>query len=423
MFVDIAKIYVKAGDGGNGAVSFYREKYVAAGGPDGGDGGKGGNVVFRVDNNRNTLLDFKYRKKFVATPGENGGHKHCFGKDGKDVIITVPRGTLIKDAETGRLVKDMSDDEDFILCRGGRGGYGNDHFKSPTRQIPRFAKPGNPGQEMEVILELKLLADVGLVGFPNVGKSTLLSMVTAAQPKIANYHFTTLTPNLGVVGVGSDDSFVLADIPGIIEGASEGIGLGHDFLRHIDRCRLLIHMVDISGIEGRNPIEDFKIINEEMKSYSEQLASRPQIVVGNKCDIIQYPELVEEFKKHVEELGFDYYEISAATKNGVQKLMEMVSYKLKQLPPIVTFESEQIVFEETPRSEKTTEVRVEEGVYIVEGKWLVNLLAGINFDDRDSLAYFGRVLKASGVFEMLEEKGIEEGDTVSIYDFEFDYIK
>lgn len=424
MFVDIAKIYVKAGDGGPGAVAFHREKFVAAGGPDGGDGGKGGNVVFVVDNNKNTLLDFRYKRKYVAENGEKGGQKRCFGKDGKDIIIKVPRGTLIKDKETGRLIKDMSDDEPFIVCRGGKGGWGNAHFATPTRQVPRFAKPGIPGQEKELILELKLLADVGLVGFPNVGKSTLLSMVSAARPKIANYHFTTLEPNLGVVSVPNGESYVLADIPGIIEGASEGVGLGHDFLRHIDRCRLLIHVVDISSIEGRDPVEDFEVINQEMASYSEHLATRPQIVAGNKADIIQDEEKAQAFRAYIQEKGYRYFEISAASRQGVDELMNAVAEELSKLPPVITYESEPepVELAEDPSSREIT-IRAEDHAYFVEGKWLLQLIGSINFGDRESLQYFQRTLKNTGVIEKLEAAGCGEGDTVVIYDIEFDFVK
>ena len=299
MFIDIAKIYIKSGDGGNGAVAFHREKYVAAGGPDGGDGGKGGSIIFEADSNMNTLMDFRYKRKYVARSGENGGKNKCSGANADDLIIKVPRGTLIKDAATGLIIKDMSDCERFVAAKGGNGGWGNQHFATPTRQIPRFAKPGEPGEEREIQLELKLIADVGLIGFPNVGKSTFLSVVSAAKPKIANYHFTTLVPNLGVVNAYEDKSFVLADIPGLIEGAAEGVGLGTSFLRHVDRCRLLIHVVDISQSEGRNPIEDFDAINKELKNHSQRLASLPQIVVGNKADITSDRGIVEQFEKYV----------------------------------------------------------------------------------------------------------------------------
>ena len=319
MFIDIAKIKIVSGKGGDGKVGFHREKYVAAGGPDGGDGGRGGSVIFKVDDNLSTLLDFRYKKKYVAAPGEPGGGKRCKGKDGADLIIRVPRGTIIRDQKTGQVMKDMSDSEPFVAAKGGNGGWGNTHFATPTRQAPRFAKPGLPGVERDIILELKLLADVGLVGFPNVGKSTLLSMVSAARPKIANYHFTTLVPNLGVVSVGEEQNFVMADIPGIIEGASEGAGLGHDFLRHIDRCRLLLHLVDAAGSEGRDPIDDIEKINAELAGYSEFLAARPQIIVANKTDLLgDDREPVEKIRKYAEERGFLFAELSAATNQGVK---------------------------------------------------------------------------------------------------------
>ena len=337
-FVDTARITVRSGDGGNGVVSFHREKYVAAGGPDGGDGGRGGNVVVEVNDHMSTLMDFRYKRKYVAGNGSDGAGKRCTGKDGEDLVLRVPRGTIIRDAETGEIIKDMSDPEPFILCKGGRGGWGNKHFATPTRQVPRFAKAGLPGQSRDVVLELKLLADVGLVGFPNVGKSTLLSVVSRAQPKIANYHFTTLFPNLGVVFVEEGVSFVMADIPGIIEGAAEGAGLGHDFLRHIDRCRLLIHVVDVSGSEGRDPVEDFEAINEELKQYSPELATRKMIVAANKVDIMEDPALLEKLRKHVEEQGMELFEISAAAHQGTRELVKKAAQELSQLPPVVVYE-------------------------------------------------------------------------------------
>ena len=322
-FVDTAKITVKAGNGGNGCVSFHREKYVAAGGPDGGDGGNGGNIILQVDDNLSTLMDFRYKRKYVAENGVDGMGQRKSGKDGKSLTIRVPRGTLVRDAETGEIIKDMSDSEPYILCRGGKGGWGNTHFATPTRQAPRFAKSGLPGESLDVVLELKLLADVVLIGFPNVGKSTLLSVVSRAQPKIANYHFTTLFPNLGVVYVEEGVSFVMADIPGIIEGASEGAGLGHDFLRHIDRCRLLVHVVDVSGSEGRDPVEDFDAINAELKQYSPDLAERPQIVAANKVDILPPDsDNLERLRTHVEALGYTLLEISAAAHQGTRELVK-----------------------------------------------------------------------------------------------------
>lgn len=422
MFVDKVKIFVKAGNGGNGAVAFHREKYVAAGGPDGGDGGKGGNIVLRVNDNLSTLMDFRYKRKYVASPGQDGQGARCSGKRGEDLVIQIPRGTVVRDAETNEVIKDMSDDSDFILCKGGRGGWGNKHFATPTRQVPRFAKAGLPGEEHEVILELKLLADVGLVGFPNVGKSTLLSVTSNAHPKIANYHFTTLYPNLGVIYVDDGVSFVMADIPGIIEGAAEGAGLGHDFLRHIDRCRLLVHIVDASGCEGRDPIEDFEKINEELKSYSPDLASRPMIVAANKCDLIpDGSDNLERLKEYVTRRGYPFYEISAATTQGTKQLMRTIAGKLQELPPVIVYEPEYV----KPLAEagKAEDLSIEhmDDLWIISGKWLQQLIMDINFADYESRMYFDRQLRKSGLFDRLEELGIEDGDTVSIYDFEFDY--
>ncbi len=422
MFVDKVKIYVKAGNGGNGAVAFHREKYVAAGGPDGGDGGKGGNIVLRVNDNLSTLMDFRYKRKYTAAPGQDGQGARCSGKRGEDLVIQVPRGTVVRDAATNEVIKDMSDDADFVLCRGGRGGWGNKHFATPTRQVPRFAKSGLPGEEHEVILELKLLADVGLVGFPNVGKSTLLSVTSNARPKIANYHFTTLYPNLGVIYVDEGVSFVMADIPGIIEGAAEGAGLGHDFLRHIDRCRLLVHIVDASGCEDRDPIEDFEKINAELREYSEDLASRPMIVAANKCDLIpEGSDNLERLHSYVTERGYPFYEISAATTQGTKPLMRTIAAKLRELPPVIVYEPEYV----KPLAEagEASDLSIEhiDDLWIVSGKWLQQLIGDINFADYESRMYFDRQLRKSGLFERLEEMGIEDGDTVSIYDFEFDY--
>ena len=422
MFVDKVKIYVKAGNGGNGAVAFHREKYVAAGGPDGGDGGKGGNIVLRVNDNLSTLMDFRYKRKYTASPGQDGQGARCSGKRGEDLVIQVPRGTVVRDAATNEVIKDMSDDADFVLCKGGRGGWGNKHFATPTRQVPRFAKSGLPGEEHEVILELKLLADVGLVGFPNVGKSTLLSVTSNARPKIANYHFTTLYPNLGVIYVDEGVSFVMADIPGIIEGAAEGAGLGHDFLRHIDRCRLLVHIVDASGCEDRDPIEDFEKINAELREYSEDLASRPMIVAANKCDLIpEGSDNLERLRSYVTERGYPFYEISAATTQGTKPLMRTIAAKLRELPPVIVYEPEYV----KPLAEagEASDLSIEhiDDLWIVSGKWLQQLIGDINFADYESRMYFDRQLRKSGLFERLEEMGIEDGDTVSIYDFEFDY--
>jgi GTP-binding protein len=421
MFVDLAKIYIKAGDGGAGAVNFHREKYVAAGGPDGGDGGKGGDIVFQVDDNLNTLIDFRYKRKFVAPNGEKGGAKKCSGRGGEDVIIRVPRGTLIRDAASGRLIYDMSSDEPYISARGGKGGWGNSHFATPTRQCPRFAKSGIPGEEKELQLELKLLADVGLLGYPNVGKSTLLSVVSAANPKIANYHFTTLIPNLGVVRIAEGQSFVMADIPGLIEGASEGVGLGHEFLRHVERCRLLIHIIDVSGSEARDPVSDFETLNNELASYSAELAKRPQIVAANKTDLASR-EQIDKFKEYITSKGYDFYEISAATTAGVNKLMFDTYNKLKTLPPVLVYEPEPEPMPEIPDDVHEITITESDGVYIVEGKWLLKVMGSVNFDDYESLQYFQRVLRNSGVFDKLEQTGIHEGDTVSIYDVEFDYV-
>jgi len=422
MFVDKATIKVKAGDGGNGAVAFHREKYVAAGGPDGGDGGRGGNIIIVVDSHMSTLMDFRYKRKYAALPGADGTGKRCNGKDGQDLIIKVPRGTVVRNADTGAIMHDMSDDEPFVAAKGGRGGWGNAHFATPTRQAPRFAKNGTRGEELSLTLELKLLADVGLVGFPNVGKSTLLSAVTKARPKIADYHFTTLFPNLGVVYAGEGRSFVMADIPGIIEGASEGAGLGFDFLRHIDRCRLLVHLVDVSGIEGRDPIEDFETINEELALYNEELASRPMIVAANKCDIVQDGEKLEEFRSYMRENGMELYEISAATHAGVKELIDAVSQKLSGLPPVKVFEPEPEAIEEMPKDgAKDLEMQQEDGVWYVRGAWLERLLDRVNLSDYESRMYFDRMLRGAGVFARLEELGIKDGDTVDLYGLEFEY--
>lgn len=422
MFIDIAKIKIVSGRGGDGKVGFHREKYVASGGPDGGDGGRGGSVIFQVDDNLSTLLDFRYKKKYVAPNGENGMGKRMKGKDGKDLIIRVPRGTIIRDQKTGQVIKDMSDDEPFVAAKGGNGGWGNTHFATPTRQAPRFAKPGLPGVEMDIVLELKLLADVGLVGFPNVGKSTLLSMVSAARPKIANYHFTTLIPNLGVVRVGEEQSFVMADIPGIIEGASEGAGLGHDFLRHIDRCRLLLHLVDVSGSEGRDPIEDVETINAELAGYSEFLAARPQILVANKTDLLGDDRApVERLKAYAEEKGFDFLELSAATNQGVHELVMKTWEELQELPPVFIYEPEYIPVEEEVTERDITVEKVED-YYVVGGAWIEKIMGSVNTDDYESRQYMDRMLKNAGVYDRLEAMGVQEGDFVVIGDIEFEYV-
>lgn len=422
MFIDKVRISVKAGNGGNGAIAFRREKYVAAGGPDGGDGGHGGNIILRVDDNMSTLMDFRYKRKYAATAGQDGQGGGRSGKRGESLVIKVPRGTVVRDAETNEVIKDMSDSEDFILCRGGRGGWGNQHFATPTRQVPRFAKGGLPGEEHDVILELKLLADVGLVGFPNVGKSTLLSVTSNAHPKIANYHFTTLYPNLGVIYVDEGMSFVMADIPGIIEGAADGAGLGHDFLRHIDRCRLLVHIVDVSGSEARDPIEDFEKINAELQQYSPDLASRPMIVAANKLDLLD-PESdnLERLRAHVTAQGYPFFEISAAGYQGTKELVRQIGYKLQSLPPVTVYEPEYVKPLAEAGDAHELRIRHEGNLWLIEGKWLARLINDINFGDVESRNYFDRQLRKSGLFEQLEEMGIEDGDTVSIYDFEFDY--
>ena len=424
MFADKARIVISAGKGGDGAVSFHREKYIASGGPDGGDGGKGGDVVFIPDDNLSTLIDFKYKKKYIAKNGDNGSSRNCTGRNAEDLIVRVPRGTLIKDANTGRIMADISTDEPKILAKGGKGGKGNARFATPTRQIPRFAKPGFPGEKFEVELELKLLADVGLVGFPNVGKSSLISVVSAAKPKIANYHFTTLTPVLGVVKISEGNSFVMADIPGLIEGASEGIGLGHEFLRHVDRCRLIVHVIDVSGVEGRDPKEDFEIINRELRNFSEELADRPQIVAANKCDVAT-PEQIAEFRAFIEEQGLQFFEISAATTMGTKELISAVYSELKELPPIKQYTPEpmsQQELEEAVGADRRFEVEFSDDVYYIDAPWLEYIMRNLNMDDYESLQYFQLTLRTSGIIDKLEEMGIKDGDTVDIFGFRFDYL-
>lgn len=422
MFVDVAKIKIKGGDGGAGAVAFHREKYVAAGGPDGGDGGKGGDIVFVVDDNLATLADFRYKRKYSAQNGEQGKGGRCNGKKGQDLEIAVPRGTIIREANSGAVMADMSKTDRFVAAKGGRGGWGNTHFATPTRQVPRFAKPGVPGEEWEVSLELKLLADVGLVGYPSVGKSSLISVVSQARPKIGDYHFTTLVPNLGVVSMGEGNSFVIADIPGLIEGASDGVGLGHQFLRHIDRCRLLIHIVDVSGHEGRDPIDDFEKINSELVKFNPELAERPMIVAGNKIDMAE-PEQIERFKEYVESKEYEYYSICAPILEGTKELMNVCWKKLQELPPIKEYEAEEIPLESLVENANDFKITQEdEGYYLVEAKWFPKVLKGVDVDDYESLQYMQRVLEKSGIFDALREKGIQEGDIVSLYDIEFEYI-
>ena len=422
MFVDKVRITVIGGRGGDGAVAFHREKYVASGGPDGGDGGHGGSVILRVNDNLSTLLDFRYKRKYAAQSGQNGQGRSMSGKRGESLVIQVPRGTVVRDAETNQIIADMSTGEDFVIAKGGRGGWGNAHYATPTRQVPRFAKAGLKGQERDVILELKLLADVGLVGFPNVGKSTLLSVTSNARPKIANYHFTTLYPNLGVIYVDEGVSFVMADIPGIIEGAADGAGLGHDFLRHIDRCRLLVHVVDVSGSEDRDPVEDFDAICEELKNYSVDLSNRPMIVAANKCDLMM-PESdnLERLRAHVGKAGYELYEISAGTTQGTKNLMRVVAEKLRTLPPVTIYEPDYVAPVAAVVNPDEFEIEHLGSTWVVTGAWLERLIMNINFDDYESRNYFDIQLRKCGLFKRLEEMGIEDGDVVDIYNFEFEY--
>ena len=422
MFVDKVRITVVGGRGGDGAVAFHREKYVASGGPDGGDGGHGGSVILRVNDNLSTLLDFRYKRKYAAEAGINGMGRKMSGKRGEPLIIQVPRGTVVRDAETNQIIVDMSTGEDHIIAKGGRGGWGNAHYATPTRQVPRFAKAGLKGEERDIILELKLLADVGLVGFPNVGKSTLLSVTSNARPKIANYHFTTLFPNLGVIYVDEGVSFVMADIPGIIEGAADGAGLGHDFLRHIDRCRLLVHVIDVSGSEGRDPVEDFDAICAELQNYSVDLSNRPMIVAANKVDLLM-PESdnLERLREHVEAAGCALYEISAGTTQGTKTLMRVVAEKLRTLPPVTIYEPEYVEIVESPSDPNEFEIEHYGSTWLITGRYLERLIENINFDDYESRNYFDLQLRKCGLFVRLEEMGIQDGDTVDIYDFEFEY--
>ena len=425
MFVDIAKIHLRAGRGGDGAVAFHREKYIANGGPDGGDGGNGGNVVLEVNDHMSTLVEFRYKRKYTAQNGEPGGGKKCTGKSGEDLIIRVPRGTLVYDEESGALVCDMSETERFVICKGGRGGWGNQHFATPTRQAPRFAKPGLDGQEMTVRLELKLLADVGLAGFPNVGKSTFLSRVTNAQPKIANYHFTTLNPNLGVVDLPDANGFVIADIPGLIEGASEGVGLGHQFLRHIERTKLMIHVVDAAGTEGRDPVDDIYKINNELKAYNADIANRPQVIAANKIDaIFTDDDPVQRLKDEFEPQGVKVFPISGVTGQGIKELLYYVSNELQHLEQdTIVFEQEYFPEEEIPMNDLPYTVEKEDDMYVVEGPKIEKMLGYTNLDSERGFAFFQKFLKDSGILEQLEEAGIQEGDTVRMYGLQFDYYK
>ena len=425
MFVDQVKITAKAGNGGNGAVSFHREKFVQNGGPDGGDGGNGGDIVLLADPNMHTLMDFRYKRKYTADNGENGAAALCRGKSAKDLIIKVPVGTTVRLVSDGRLVADMHEaGQEHILLKGGRGGWGNAHFATPTRQAPNFAKPGQKCEITEFELELKSIADVGLVGYPNVGKSTILSVVTAARPKIANYHFTTLAPNLGICRQYGTD-FVMADIPGLVEGASDGVGLGHEFLRHVERCRLIVHVVDVSGIEGRDPKDDFEKINKELANFSEELAASPQIVAGNKCDMADEAQ-IEDFRSYIESKGLSFFPISAATTAGTDALMDCVAAELEKLPPAKRFEVQPLTLEElTDIESKKHSFTIEkvDGVYVVDAEFLAPILSTVNMEDYESLQYFQRVLRYSGIIDELERMGIQEDDLVSIYDFEFNYVR
>ena len=423
MFIDTARIFVKSGNGGNGAVSFRREKYVPAGGPDGGDGGNGASVIFEVDLGLRTLMDFKYQRKYVAEHGEDGSKKRKAGRNGEDLILKVPPGTIIRDEATGLVIADLKEEGDrAVVAKGGRGGKGNQHFANAVRQAPAFARSGSDGVEKWVVLELKMIADVGLLGFPNVGKSTFLSVVTKAKPKIANYHFTTLTPNLGVVQTKFGESFVLADIPGLIEGAAEGVGLGHDFLRHVERTKVLIHIVDISGLEGRDALDDFDKINGELKLYNEKLATRPQVVVANKMDILEDESIFDEFKNELEGRGYKVFKMSAATRQGVDDVIAYVSELLREAEEIELVSEEEMFRPELDEvQDEGLQIDIEDGVYVVTGKSLRRIMYSVNFDDMESLQYFQKAMESQGVFDRLREMGIEDGDTVRIYEIEFEF--
>ena len=423
MFIDKARIFVKSGNGGNGAVSFRREKYVPAGGPDGGDGGNGASVIFEVDLGLRTLMDFKYQRKYVAEHGEDGSKKRKAGRNGEDLILKVPPGTIIRDEATGLVIADLKEEGDrAVVAKGGRGGKGNQHFANAVRQAPAFARSGSDGVEKGVVLELKMIADVGLLGFPNVGKSTFLSVVTKAKPKIANYHFTTLTPNLGVVQTKFGESFVLADIPGLIEGAAEGVGLGHDFLRHVERTKVLIHIVDISGLEGRDALDDFDKINGELKLYNEKLATRPQVVVANKMDILEDESIFDEFKNELEGRGYKVFKMSAATRQGVDDVIAYVSELLREAEEIELVSEEEMFRPELDEvQDEGLQIDIEDGVYVVTGKSLRRIMYSVNFDDMESLQYFQKAMESQGVFDRLREMGIEDGDTVRIYEIEFEF--
>lgn len=425
MFVDKAHIYVKAGNGGNGAVAFHREKYVPAGGPSGGDGGNGGNVIFVVDPNMRTLMDFKYKRKYIAESGGNGKGSNMFGKNAEDLVIRVPRGTIVREEDSNLVIADLSAlDSTVLVAKGGRGGKGNVFFKSSTRQAPAFAKAGREGEERKLVLELKMIADVGLIGFPNVGKSTFLSVVTKANPKIGNYHFTTITPNLGVVENRFGANFVIADIPGLIEGASEGLGLGHDFLRHIERTRVLVHIVDISGFEGRDPIEDFEKINEELLRFNPKLFDRPQLVVGNKVDLLQDDALADAFVQELQDRGFSVCLMSTATHRGIEEVLQRVSQMLDSAEEVVLFEEDEFLSNDAPiATVEGISVFKKDEVYYVEGVNIEKLLYSVHFEDMESIRFFQRALEKNGVFQRLRDLGVQDGDLVKIYDFEFDYFE
>lgn len=423
MLVDKAKIYIKAGDGGDGRVSFRREKYIPNGGPDGGDGGKGGDVIFVVDPNMRTLMDFRYKRKHIAENGAMGGTNNCYGKSGKDIYIKVPAGTVVRDADKKYLIGDLKESgQEVIVAKGGKGGKGNANFATPTRQIPRFAKPGEKGQERNIELELKLIADVGLVGFPNVGKSTILSIATAAKPKIADYHFTTLSPNLGVVELDGHRSFVMADIPGLIEGAHEGAGLGHKFLRHIERTKIIIHVLDISGIEGREPLADFRKINEELGIYSKKLASKPQVIACNKMDIPDSKKNYESLEISLSNEGYKLFPVSGATKEGIKALLDYVYDLLIDYEEEEEEEYTENIEVDTTSEDKGYSIDVDKDIFIVEGEFIERLLASVNINDYDSLKYFQRIIKRKGIIDDLKLLGIKNGDTVKMYSFEFEYF-
>ena len=421
MFIDKAEIRVTAGKGGNGAVSFHREKYVAAGGPDGGDGGRGGDVIIVADTNISSLLPFKYKTKYTAENGKDGSGKRSYGKKGQDLVIKVPMGTLVREKNSGRIIADIHDKAPVTVAKGGNGGWGNMHFATPTRQIPRFSKPGLAGESLDLVLELKLIADVGLVGFPNVGKSSLITAVSNARPQIANYHFTTLTPVLGVVNIDTEKSFVMADIPGLIEGAGEGAGLGHEFLRHVERCRLIVHVVDVSGMEGRDPYEDFLLINKELATFSRELSGLPMIVAANKCDIAD-EEQIDSFCKKIEEMGYTVFKISAAARMGTKELVNAVAAKLDTLEPVKIYEAE-VVPEENKKAAREFEIFFEDDIYFVEADWLEDIVKNCDTDDYESLQYLQRVIRQTGIVDRLEEMGINEGDTVAMGGIAFDYIR